>query len=217
MKSLIVVCAYIIACSSQAAVGESGFSEYKTTISFAKESRIYLEAGRNDGWYVAPNIGYNIIVNTATEGVLIDFTEGLSLVCGFGVELKSGLAFQFDFGYIKNDVDRITVEATDVTSEPDIEFTQIPFMFNLIWTPSNQPDIFPYFGIGIGTIRGKYEPNAFVGSDAQWAIAGQLRLGFHMEFAGSSTVSFGYQFTLAKYDEDDIDNHTLVLGFQFKY
>ena len=216
MKSFIVVCGCIVACISQTNADEAEFSSYNTSISFNESGRVYLEAGRSDGWYVSPHIGYNIIVNTATEGVLINFSEGLAFGCGFGVELQSGLAFQFDFGYIKNDIDRLTVEATDVTTQPDIEYTQTPFMFNLIWTPSNQPDISPYFGIGIGAIRGKYEANAFVSSDAQWAVAGQLRLGFTMEFYSLSTISFGYQFTLAKYN-DDIDNHTLVLGLQFKY
>ena len=89
-------------------------------------------------------------------------------------------------------------------------------MLNLIWSPSNQPDLQPYFGLGIGAIRGGYESNAFIRSDDEWAYAGQVRLGLQVDLSTTSNLTFGYQFTLAQSD-DDIDNHTLVLGLHFQF
>ncbi|MDP7004904.1 MAG: outer membrane beta-barrel protein [Phycisphaerales bacterium] len=186
------------------------------SLSFSTENRISLDSSGSSGWYFVPEIGFNIISNTATEGHTIEFSDGLSIGGGFGVELDTDLAFQFDFAYIKNDVDLITNDSTDVASNPNIEFTQTPIMFNLIWTPTNQPDLRPYFGLGAGASRGKFDSNTFISSDAEWAFAGQVRVGMEIDLSPQSSVSIGYKFTLAQYD-DNIDNHTIGLGLQFRF
>jgi len=215
MKTHSVICFCLLVTSTYSSADEFDSADYNTTISFNEENRIALDGG-SSGWYFAPHIGYNMISNSSTEGVTIKYANGISFGGGFGVEVKQDLAFQFDFGYIRNDVDRMTNDGTGNGSEPDIEFTQIPLMFNLIWSPSNQPDIKPYFGLGIGAIRGKYESNAFVSSDAEWALAGEFRIGLKIDLSTTSNLTLGYQFTLAQYD-DNIDNHTLGLGFEFRF
>jgi len=216
MNPLVVICAGLIVCSSSLCAGEFASTDYSTLLSFNKNERISLGGVGNGGWYFSPYVGYNLISNTATQGLTINFAEGIAFGGGFGVEIKPDLVFQFDFGYMRNKIDRITNDGTGVISMPDIEYTQIPLMLNLIWSPSNQPDLQPYFGLGIGAVRGEYESNAFIRSDAEWAYAGQVRLGLQVDLSTTSNLTFGYQFTLAQYD-DDIDNHTLVLGLHFQF
>ena len=212
MKALIAMSIGIFACSNTA------FTDgINSSLSFLNEERIALGSSNSgSGWYFTPHVGVNMISNTATEGFTIKFDNGISFGGGFGVEIQQDLAFQFDFGYIRNDVDELINDSTNVTSAPDIEYTQVPLVFNLIWSPSNQPDLQPYFGLGIGAIRGKYESNAFISSDGEWALAGRIQLGVQIDLSTTSNLSIGYQFTLAQYD-DNIDNHTIGLGFQFRF
>jgi len=208
--------ALFVCCASFSESYANDASVHNTSLSFMGEERIALDESAGNGWYFTPHVGLNLITNTATEGFTIKFDKGLSFGGGFGIELEQGMAFQFDFGYIRNDVDELVNDSTNVTSAPDIEFTQIPLICNLIWTPDNQPDIKPYAGLGLGIIRGKYESNAFISSDDEWSLAGRVQLGVQIDLSTTSNVSIGYQFTLAQYD-DNIDNHTVGLGFQFRY
>jgi opacity protein-like surface antigen len=215
MKTMIAACLSLFVCSGTLIADElEESSEYNSSLSFLNEERIALDS--SGGWYFTPHVGMNIISDTGTQGFTVNFSNGLAFGGGFGIELEQDLAFQFDFGYIRNDVDRITNDGTGIASVPDIEFTQVPLMFNLIFSPSNQPDMKPYFGLGLGAIRGKYESNAFINSDAEWALAGRVQVGVKVDLSYSSTLSIGYQFTLAQYD-DNIDNHTVGLGFQFSF
>ena len=168
MKIFIATWLGIFACSSIAFADEQN-----TSLSFLNKERIPLGGGGSSGWYFAPHVGMNIISNTATEGFTIKFDTGISFGGGFGVEIQQDLAFQFDFGYIRNDVDEIVNDSTNTASDPDIEYTQMPFLFNLIWSPAKQPDLQPYFGLGLGVMRGKYESNAFISSDEEWALCWQ--------------------------------------------
>lgn len=215
MKYFIALFGGLFGCAS--VVLAEGSTSYDTSLSFLKKERIAMSSGASSsGWYFAPHVGMNLISNTATEGFTIKFDHGISFGGGFGVEIQQDLAFQFDFGYIRNDVDEIINDSTNTTSAPDIEYTQMPFIFNLIWTPANQPDLQPYFGLGIGAIRGKYESNAFISSDEEWALAGRIQLGLQIDLSTTSNLSVGYKFTLANYD-DSIDNHTVGIGFQFRF
>lgn len=189
--------------------------DFDSSLNFDRNNRIEMGGG-STGWYFSPHVGMNMISNTSREGFTISFDSGISFGGGFGVEIRQNLAFQFDFGYIRNDIDLITNETTNATSAPDVEYTQIPLMFNLIWSPSNQPDLKPYVGLGIGAIRGKYESNAFVSSEEEWALAGRVQIGGKIDLSSTSRLSFGYQFTLANYD-DRIDNHTVGIGLQFNF
>ena len=214
MKYIVKFCAYILVCTGLSFADEVG-SSYNTSLSFNTEERISLGGVESSGWYVAPHFGYNLISNTATEGFNIKFDDGISFGLGFGVEIKKDIAFQIDIGYIRNDVDTIT-NGGGISSEPDIEYTQVPLLFNWIWSPSGQPDIRPYVGVGLGVIRGEYESNEFISSDARWAVAGQIRAGFKVDLSTTSCFSFGYQFMLAQYS-DNIDNHTFGIGLSFNF
>ena len=155
MKTFLFLCSSILLCSGYVHANESDFN---SSLLFENENRIALSdgsvgsggSGGSGGWYLAPHVGYNIISNTSTQGMNIKFENGLSLGLGLGFEMQTDLAFQFDFGYIRNDVDTITNETTSVGSAPNIEFTQIPLIANFIWSPSRQPDLKPYFLLGAG-------------------------------------------------------------------
>jgi len=216
MKTFVAICLPVFACIDSLRAEEFVSAEYNSALSFLHEERIALDSTGSSGWYFTPHVGMNIITDTGTQGFTVNFSDGISFGCGFGVEIQQDLAFQFDFGYIRNDIDLITNDGMGIASAPDIEFTQIPILFNLIWSPSNQPDLKPYFGLGIGAIRGQYESNAFISSDAEWGVAGRVQIGVQIDLSTSSNLSIGYQFTLAQYD-DNIDNHTIGLGFQFKF
>jgi opacity protein-like surface antigen len=217
MKTIIAMCLGVFAWSSTGLAEGIDSKEYNSSLSFLNEERTALVGGGgNSDWYFTPHVGVNLISRTATEGFTIKFGTGISFGGGFGVEIQPDLAFQFDFGYIRNDVDEIVNESTNVTSAPNIEFTQIPLLFNLIWSPTNQPDLQPYFGMGLGAIRGKYDSNAFISSEEGWALALRVRAGVQIDLSTTSNLSIGYQFTLAQYD-DNIDNHTIGLGFQFNF
>lgn len=222
MKLFVAIWIGVFACStfSTRAVfaeefGEEKSAEYDASLSFLRTNRIAL-GSKSNGWYFAPHVGMNMISNTATEGFTIKFDTGIAFGAGFGTEIKKDLAFQFDFGFIRNDIDELTNDSTDATSAPDVEYTQIPFLFNLIWSPTNHPDLRPYAGVGIGFIRGDYESNEFISSDDEWAFAARVQVGFQIDLSPRSRLSFGYQFTLANYS-DSIDNHTIGLGIQFKF
>jgi opacity protein-like surface antigen len=214
MNTTALFCTFVIVCTGFSFADESD-SGFDTSLSFNTAERISVGGGGSGGWYVAPYFGYNLISNTATAGFNIKFGEGVSFGLGFGVEIKKDIAFQIDIGYIRNDVDTITGGGGS-GSEPDIEYTQVPLLFNWIWSPTNQPDVRPYLGAGIGVIRGEYDSNAFLRSDAKWAVAGQIRAGFKVDLSTTSSFSFGYQFTLAQYS-DNIDNHTIGIGIQFRF
>ncbi len=221
MKTFLFLCSSILLCSGYVHANESDFN---SSLLFENENRIALSdgsvgsggSGGSGGWYLAPHVGYNIISNTSTQGMNIKFENGLSLGLGLGFEMQTDLAFQFDFGYIRNDVDTITNETTSVGSAPNIEFTQIPLIANFIWSPSRQPDLKPYFLLGAGAIRGKYDSNTFIDSGADWALAIRAGVGAKVDLSTSSSLSIGYEFTLAQYD-DAIDNHTLRLGLSFTF
>lgn len=216
MKCIVALSIALLTTVSVSLAGEFESAEINTSLSFNQNDRISLGDAGNGGWYFTPHIGFNSISNTATQGFTIEFEEGITFGGGFGVELKPGLSFQFDFGYIENDVKHISNDGTGASASPDMEFTQIPLMFSLIWTPSNQPDVKPYFGLGAGAIRGKYETNIFINSDAEWALAAQARIGLILELSSKSNLSIGYKFTYARYD-DNIDNHTIGIGLQFRF
>ena len=220
MKTITTLGLALVVCSGTLLAEDNeefaGYSEKNTALSFLNEERIAFDAQGGGGWYFAPHVGMNIISDTGTQGFTVNFSNGISFGGGFGIELEQDLAFQFDFGYIRNDVDRMTNDGTGIASAPDIEFTQIPLIANLIWSPANQPDMKPYFGLGLGAIRGKYESNAFISSDAEWALAIRVQVGAQIDLSTTSNLSIGYQFTFAQYD-DNIDNHTVGLGFQFRF
>ncbi|MDP7004912.1 MAG: outer membrane beta-barrel protein [Phycisphaerales bacterium] len=213
MKTFIAFCVGVFALSSFSFADETS-SEYDTSLLLNTQERIPVDGG-SSGWYFTPHFGYNLISNTATEGFNIKFDDGISFGVGFGVEVKTDIAFEIDLSYIRNDVDTIT-DGSGAGSEPDIEYTQIPLMFNLIWSPSHQPDVQPFFGVGLGVTRGEYESNAFISSDARWAVAGQIRAGVKIDLSTTSSFSVGYQFMLAQYS-DNIDNHTIGIGLQFSF
>ena len=211
MKLFVAICSFIITVSSTSFAGE--FNDgFNTSLSFNQNTKM----STGGGWYIEPRVGVNYVTNTSTEGYTVEYDAGISFGLGFGTQIQNGLEFRFDLGYIRNDIDTITNEGSGISAAPDVEFTQIPFMFNLIWSPSNQPDLKPYLGLGLGAVRGEYESNAFISSDTEWALAGKIMAGARIDFSSSSTFSVGYTFTLANYD-DTIDNHTVGIGFQFKF
>ncbi len=213
MKNISIAFGAFLLCSNGLFANELELNNFTTDLSFNMNESASSGGG---GWYITPQVGVNYITNTSTEGYTVEYDAGVSFGIGFGTQLQSDLDFRFDIGYVRNDIDTITNESTNLSAAPDVEFTQIPFMFNLIWSPANQPDLQPYFGLGLGLVRGEYEANQFISSDTEWAFAGQLMAGVKVEFSSSSALWIGYNFRLAKYD-DTIDNHTVGVGFQFKF
>lgn len=212
MQPTFLLCSGILALSCLAHGEETSFD---ASLDFDTNNRISI-GDSSSGWYFAPHIGLNLISDTSRQGVTIKFSNGLALGGGVGFELQSDIAFQFDFGYIKNDVDNVTNDGSGASSAPDIEYTQIPLIASFIWSASNQPDIKPYLMLGAGGIRGKYDSNAFVDSGADWALAVKFGVGAKIDLSTTSSLSIGYQFTYANYD-DAIDNHTLRLGLAFAF
>ena len=212
MKCIILILTSIVSISSAVLADDE---TYNTSLLFDQENRIALGGG-SGGWYFTPHIGYNLIPNTSTQGFTVKFSGGLALGGGVGCTLQNDIAVQFDFGYVRNDVDTINNTATGVGASPNIEFTQIPLIASFIWSPSSQPDLKPYFLLGAGAIRGNYDNNTFITSDEEWAFALRIGIGAKFDLSNSSSLIFGYQFTLAQYD-DTIDNHTVRLGLSFDF
>jgi opacity protein-like surface antigen len=212
MKHGLLLC---VGFSLVAAFSNAEGSTFDSSLDFDATSRIAVMDG-SSGWYFAPHVGLNLISNTATDGVTIEFSNGLALGGGVGFELQGDLAFQFDFGYIRNDIEGFINDGTGASTSPDVEYTQIPLIASFIWSASSQPDLKPYFVFGAGAIRGKYDSNAFVDSSAEWALAVKFGVGAKFDLSTTSSVSIGYQFMYANYD-DAIDNHTLRLGLAFEF
>ena len=189
-------------------------SSIKKTMDFNAERVTIGSIG--DGWYFVPHIGFNFISNTSTSGYTVDFSNGISLGGGIGLNLGNDLAIQFDAGHIKNDIDHFENETTGESTEPDVQFTQVPLLLNAIWTPSAHVDVRPYFGLGAGAVWGKYSSNDEVGSKADWGLGLRAQLGATIELTTSTAFSFGYQFTLVQYD-DDVDNHNIQLGLRIRF
>ncbi|MDP7004903.1 MAG: porin family protein [Phycisphaerales bacterium] len=189
------------------------------------EVRIPLSEDREAGWYIIPKFGLNIIDNFNDANLKISYDSGYSYGVAVGKELDPGFRIQLDFSHTKNDLDSVFVELAGGVVVPvtDAKISQTPIILSAIWEPTGHDRFFPYFGLGVGGIKGKYSvsdlPMAFEDIlDIGWAFALQAKVGFNYEITNSSSISVGYDFTHAHYHRDrDINNHTVHVGLQIKF
>ncbi len=232
-------------------VNSDNASEFSSTISFAHEDRVMLDEAGSSGWYISPNAGINFVPEVDIDngsyseiingslwqldytGASLEFDTGYSCGLGLGKQISNTLAFQVDFSYMENDLDKIggTVDleidgvwqgsAWGDIPITGVELKQMPIMASLIW--SSESDLKPYFGAGIGTSRYKWDAGD-LGSDSGWAFTFQFLAGFKIEMSPSSDMSIGYRFLRADYDIDSLGvgtdpvvNHSIQLGLNFRF
>jgi hypothetical protein len=207
-------------------------STFDTTLSFNQTEgfatdKISLESGGGSGWYIIPKVGVNLIqdldltLNGATVGK-ISYDSGLTLGLSLGVELTESFSLQLDAGYMKNSIDTVDVLGVFATSV-SVDTEQIPIMFNGIWTGSSSENT-PYFGIGVGTIRGATSGSLTIAGvplviteDPEWAFAWQLKVGMVFNLSPTSDLDIGYSFMRVNYDDADVNNHTIHAGLSFRF
>ena len=178
--------------------------------------------GSSNGWYIAPNGGFNFVGDIKTQGVKIKFNTGYSIGLGIGKEISKTFALQFDAGYMKNNVGSIANESTGVELAlgGSIELKQMPFMLNAIWSKNSDLGPTMFAGFGLGTVRGelKAEGGANVNAtDSEWAFAYQFHLGVMMKNSPSSDFTIGYRYMDVDFDFHGVRSHTVYAGFAFRF
>jgi len=189
------------------------------------EDRIALGDSGDRGWYFTPNFGVNLLGDFNDNNLEITYATGYSLGVSVGKEINPGFRMQLDIAHMKNDLDSVFVNLAGGVSvaTADAEITQTSFVFNAIWEPKSHSRLFPYFGLGVGAIKGDYSvaqlPIAFSDIlDISWAVAIQVKVGFTFEMTPSSNVTVGYQFLHAHYDHDlDLNNNIITFGMEFRF
>lgn len=189
------------------------------------QERITLDNTGKNGWYIAPNLGLNLVSEFNDDELQISYKDGVSYGVSIGKEVSPGFRMQLDVAHIKNDLDRVFIKIAPGFNVPvtDAKITQTPIILNAIWEPRGHSRLFPYIGLGVGAIKGKYSvadlPPAFVDLlDIGWAFALQVKVGASYELSHSSSVHVGYQFLHAHYESDlDINNNLISLGFEFRF
>jgi opacity protein-like surface antigen len=189
------------------------------------QERITLEDTGKNGWYIVPNFGLNLVSEFNDDELQISYKDGSSYGVSIGKEVDPGFRMQLDIAHIKNDLDRVFVKLAGGVNVPvtDAKITQMPILLNAIWEPRGHSRIFPYIGLGVGVIKGKYSvadlPPAFTNLlDISWAFALQVKVGVSYELSHSSSVHLGYHFLHAHYESDlDINNNLITFGFEFRF
>ena len=191
----------------------------------SSDERITLSNTNKNGWYATPYAGLNLLSDFNDNKLSIEYDTGFSYGVSVGKEIEPGFFLQLDIGEIKNDLKKLTVQiggGIDVETT-DASIRQTPIIMNAIWAPKGHGRLFPYLGLGAGTIRGDYNVDAMPGAfadllDIDWAFAFQAMVGFKYELSPSSTVSVSYQYLHAAYDNDlDLNNNLITFGFQFRF
>jgi opacity protein-like surface antigen len=191
----------------------------------SNQNRITLDDTGQSGWYIAPNAGINLLSEFNDDQIQISYKDGYSYGISIGKEVNPGFRIQLDVAHIKNDLDRVFVKLAGGVNVPvtDAKITQIPIILNAIWEPRGHGRLFPYIGLGVGAIKGKYSvadlPGVFPDLlDIGWAFALQVKVGLTYELSHSSSVTLGYQFLHAHYNSDlDLNNNLITLGVQFRF
>jgi len=189
------------------------------------QERITLDDTGHSGWYIAPTTGLNLISEFNDDEIQVSYKDGYSYGISIGKEVNPGFRVQLDIAHIKNDLDRVFLKLGGGINVPvnDAKITQIPIILNAIWEPRGHGRLFPYLGLGVGAIKGKYSvadmPGVFPDLlDIGWAFALQVKVGMTYELSHSSSVSLGYQFLHAHYNSDlDLNNNLITLGLQFQF
>ena len=189
------------------------------------QNRITLDDAGESGWYIAPNTGINLLSEFNDDQIQISYKDGYSYGISIGKEVNPGFRIQLDVAHIKNDLDRVTLKLAGGINVPvtDAKITQIPIILNAIWEPRGRGRLFPFIGLGVGGIKGKYSvadlPGVFPDLlDIGWAFALQVKLGLTYELSHTSSVTLGYQFLHAHYNTDlDLNNNLITLGVQFRF
>ena len=189
------------------------------------QERITLEDTGKNGWYIVPNFGLNLVSEFNDDELQISYKDGSSYGVSIGKEVDPGFRMQLDIAHIKNDLDRVFVKLAGGINVPvtDAKITQIPILLNAIWEPRGHSRLFPYIGLGVGVIKGKYSvadlpPQFTTLLDIGWAFALQVKVGVSYELSHSSSVHLGYHFLHAHYESDlDINNNLITFGLEFRF
>jgi len=189
------------------------------------QDRITLDDTGKSGWYIAPNLGLNLISEFNDNNLQISYKDGFAYGASIGKEVNPGFRLQLDVGHMKNDLDRVFVRLAGGVNVPvtDAKITQTPIIMNAIWEPRGHGRLFPSLGLGIGAIKGDYAvadlPVAFEDLlEIGWAFALQVKVGLTYELSHSSSMNIGYQFLHAHYESDlDINNNLITFGFTFQF
>jgi len=222
-----VVCAQTHEYSSDSA-------SYNTTIQMDKSGagisrkgeRISLEDDGGSGMYIVPKIGLNLIPDTGyvtTLGTVNASADtGISLGLSIGKEISDSFAIELDVGYLHNSVSSIDILGIAAT-QVSVDFEQIPILLNAIWSNSSHKSK-PYFGLGVGTVRGELTGNftaggvpLFIIPDSEWAFSFQVMAGMSFPISDSSDLTIGYRFMQVNYDDADVNNHTIQCGIEFRF
>ena len=189
------------------------------------QDRITLDDTGKSGWYIAPYTGINLLSEFNDDQIQISYKDGYSYGISIGKEVNPGFRIQLDVAHIKNDLDRVFVKLGGGVNVPvtDAKITQIPIILNAIWEPRGHGRLFPFIGLGVGGIKGKYSVTDLPGVfpdllDIGWAFALQVKLGLTYELSHTSSITLGYQFLHAHYNSDlDLNNNLITLGVQFRF
>ena len=191
----------------------------------ASQDRIPLDDTGNNGWYIAPNYGINLLSDFNNASLEIAYDTGTGFGFSIGKEVNPGFRMQLDIGQMKNDLESVFVNigpGVDVDVN-GAEITQTPIILNAIWEPRSHDRLFPYIGVGVGAIRGDYSveglPPEFSNIlDIDWGYAIQVRAGIKIELSHSSAFNLGYQYLHAGYGSDlDLNNNLITIGLEFRF
>ncbi len=189
------------------------------------EDRITLRDSGESDWYIIPNAGINLLGDFNDNNLEITYATGYNYGISIGKKINPGFRMQLDIAHMKNELDSVYINlAGGVSVATDgADINQTSFVFNTIWEPRGHDRLFPFFGLGVGAIKGDYSvdqlPMAFSDIlDISWAVAIQVKAGFKFEMTHSSDVTIGYQFLHAHYDNDlDLNNNIITIGLEFRF
>ncbi|MDD2558321.1 MAG: outer membrane beta-barrel protein [Desulfuromonadaceae bacterium] len=166
------------------------------------------------------------------DGVAYKMNSTVEYDAGFGVNASVGYDFQpvrveFEFGYKKNDVDKLDVPFS-YSESGDIQVTS--YMLNVLYDFNTYSRFTPYAGAGIGLLRGKLKGSAYVfdygkigytGSDTELGYQVIIGAAFHIDTHFALDLSYRFLHAPSDFSASGMDieysSSNLMVGLRLKF
>jgi OOP family OmpA-OmpF porin len=181
------------------------------------------------GFYLDGNVGVSFLPKlNVLGGEAISFNTGVRVDVAIGYHLSSWAALEFNTGVIWNSVDKIG--GVPLSSfGGSMEVYQIPFMGNLVLSPSGCGRWRPYVGGGVGGVCSFVDFQSPLGNiaDNDFAFGYQAFVGVNYSISSSVEIGVGYRFLQTHnhgWEENDVTLHTegttshsVIASFRWKF
>lgn len=187
-----------------------------------------IEAGANwadsDGLLSATGLAPTTVLSN-------DYSTGWAMLGAVGYSFANGLRSELEAGYRHNEQDQLLTSGGLALSSAG-EIDQFTLMANLLYDFRLGSRVTASIGAGVGADMASFQAVALGLNDEEWVFAYQGLVGLNYAFADGAQIFLNYRYLRADAPEytqliggppvtqrvgfaDDLDSHTVTLGFRF--